>query len=42
MTYLYQTENTVPVALSTDGGLTFHIVTKIAAPPKGHADQGGG
>jgi hypothetical protein len=33
MTYLYQVENVVPVALSTDGGLTFNIVTNIAAPP---------
>jgi len=32
MTYLYQTENTVPVALSTDGGLTFNIVTNVVAP----------
>ena len=35
MTYLYQTENTVPVALSTNGGLTFNVITKIVAPPKG-------
>ncbi len=34
MTYLYQVENTVPIALSTDGGLTFNIITNIAAPPK--------
>lgn len=32
MTYLYNTENTVPVALSTDGGLTFNIIAKIAKP----------
>jgi hypothetical protein len=32
MTYLYETENTVPVAVSTDGGLSFKIVDKIAAP----------
>lgn len=34
MTYLYQVENTVPIALSTDGGLTFNIIANIAAPPK--------
>src|SRR6266705_1851428 len=32
MTYLYNMENTVPVALSTDGGLTFNIIAKIAKP----------
>src|SRR6266568_9159717 len=42
MTYLYQTENTVPVALSTDGGLTFSIVTKIVAPPKGTPTKAAG
>ena len=42
MTYLYQTENTVPVALSTDGGLTFTIVTKIVAPPKGTPTKAAG
>src|SRR3989440_7347507 len=26
LTYLYQVENEVPIALSTDGGLTFNIV----------------
>jgi len=35
MTYLFQAENTVPVALSTDGGLTFKVVANIPAPPKG-------
>ena len=34
MTYLYQTENTVPIALSTDGGLTFNVIQNITAPPK--------
>ncbi len=34
MTYLYQVENVVPVALSTDGGLTFNVIANIAAPPK--------
>jgi hypothetical protein len=42
MTYLYQTENQVPIALSTDSGLTFHIIANIAAPPKssGKKDPG--
>jgi len=35
MSYLYQTENVVPVALSTDGGLTFSLVANIVAPPSG-------
>ncbi|HLO15651.1 MAG TPA: sialidase family protein [Anaerolineales bacterium] len=34
MTYLYNTENVVPVALSTDGGLTFSVIANIDAPPK--------
>lgn len=34
MTYLYQVENVVPVALSTDGGLTFNLIANIDAPPK--------
>ena len=34
MTYLYQSENKVPIALSTDGGLTFHVIANIEAPPK--------
>jgi hypothetical protein len=34
LAYLYQVENSVPVALSTDGGLTFNLVESIAAPPK--------
>jgi hypothetical protein len=32
MTYLFNVENTVPVALSTDGGLTFNIIANIAKP----------
>lgn len=32
MTYLYNTENVVPVALSTDGGLNFTIIANIAKP----------
>jgi hypothetical protein len=34
MTYLYQVENVIPIALSTDGGLTFNVIANIAAPPK--------
>jgi hypothetical protein len=36
-TYLYQVEDQVPVALSTDGGLTFHVIANISKadlPPK--------
>ena len=32
MTYLFNVENTVPVALSTDGGLSFNVIAKIAQP----------
>ena len=32
MTYLYNVDNVVPVALSTDGGLTFTVIAKIGAP----------
>jgi hypothetical protein len=42
MTYLYQTENQVPVALSTDGGLTFDVVANIVAPPKGTPTKAAG
>jgi BNR/Asp-box repeat len=31
MTYLYEVENQVPVALSTDGGLSFHVIANITA-----------
>jgi hypothetical protein len=31
MTYLYEVEDAVPVALSTDGGLTFHVIANISA-----------
>jgi hypothetical protein len=34
LTYLFNVENTVPVALSTDGGVNFHIVANIAKPEK--------
>ena len=32
MTYLYNTGSEVPVALSTDGGLTFSVIANIGAP----------
>ncbi|MGE5221414.1 MAG: hypothetical protein ACM3PY_03190 [Omnitrophica WOR_2 bacterium] len=32
MTYLYQVENVVPIALSTDGGLTFNVIANIGDP----------
>jgi hypothetical protein len=35
LTYLYETENVVPIALSTDGGLDFKLVANIVAPPSG-------
>ncbi len=31
-TYLYDFENQIPVALSTDGGLTFNVIANIAKP----------
>jgi hypothetical protein len=34
LTYLFQVENTVPIALSTDGGVTFNVIAKVVAPPK--------
>jgi hypothetical protein len=32
MTYLYNVEITVPIALSTDGGLSFNLITNIQKP----------
>src|SRR5712691_11391351 len=34
MTYLYNVEIEVPIALSTDGGLSFNPLANIAEPPK--------
>jgi hypothetical protein len=34
LTYLYEVENEVPIALSTDGGLTFNVIANIVQPPK--------
>jgi hypothetical protein len=42
MTYLYQVENVVPVALSTDGGLTFNVIANIAEPAKTSSTKASG
>jgi hypothetical protein len=42
LTYLYETENMVPIALSTDGGLTFSVIAKIQAPPQGTPTKAAG
>ncbi|HEX9131788.1 MAG TPA: sialidase family protein, partial [Ktedonobacteraceae bacterium] len=34
MTYLFNVEIEVPIALSTDGGLHFNLIANIAKPPK--------
>src|SRR6266511_4379688 len=41
LTYLYQVENVVPVALSTDGGLSFHLVANIGAGGSATASRSG-
>ncbi len=40
--YLYNVENTVPIALSTDGGLTFNVIAKIAKPTSSLSGQKAG
>ncbi len=35
MSYLFEVENQVPIALSTDGGLNFTVIAKVVAPPQG-------
>lgn len=42
LSYLYENanENVVPIALSTDKGLTFHVLTNIAKPPKPPGTKG--
>src|SRR6266852_5644375 len=42
MTYLFEVENTVPIALSTDGGLTCNLVANILAPPSGTPTKSSG
>jgi hypothetical protein len=34
LTYLYESEGTLPIALSTDGGLTFDLIANISGIPK--------
>lgn len=40
MTYLYNVDNEVPVALSTDGGLSFSVIDNIANPGGGTPMKG--
>jgi hypothetical protein len=40
MSYLYNIENVVPVALSTDGGLSFDVIANIPKPPKPPGTKG--
>src|SRR5512132_2315661 len=42
LTYLYEVENEVPIALSTDGGLSFNVIANIQAPPKGTPTKAAG
>jgi BNR/Asp-box repeat protein len=42
LTYLYEVENEVPIALSTDGGLTFNVIANIQAPPQGTPTKAAG
>jgi hypothetical protein len=41
MTYLYNVEIEVPIALSTDGGLHFNRIANITKPPKQSLSAGG-
>ena len=41
MTYLYNVEIEVPIALSTDGGLSFNLIANIAKPPKQNLSASG-
>jgi hypothetical protein len=42
MSYLFEAENQVPIALSTDGGLNFNVVARVVAPPQGTPTKSGG
>lgn len=42
LTYLYNVENTVPIALSTDGGLSFNLITNVVQPPKSTGTKASG
>jgi hypothetical protein len=41
LSYLYNLENVVPIALSTNGGLSFRVIANIAKPPKPPGTKGG-
>src|SRR5437588_1985229 len=41
LTYLYNVEDAVPIALSTDGGLHFKRIANITKPPKQSLSAGG-
>jgi len=41
LTYLYNVEDQVPIALSTDGGLHFNLIANIAKPPKQSSSASG-
>src|SRR6266566_3622188 len=41
LTYLYNVEIEVPIALSTDGGLHFNLIANIAKPPKQSSSASG-
>ena len=41
LTYLYNVEDQVPIALSTDGGLHFTLIANIAKPPKQSSSASG-
>jgi hypothetical protein len=41
LTYLYNVGNTVPVALSTDGGVRFNLIANIAKPAKSETRTNG-
>ncbi len=42
MSYLFEMENEVPIALSKDGGFSFNLIAKIVAPPHGTPTKAGG
>ena len=40
LSYLYNLENVVPVLLSTDGGVTLHVIANLPKPPKPPGTKG--
>ena len=42
LSYLFEAENQVPIALSTDGGLNFNVIARVVAPPQGTPTKSGG